>query len=151
MELNKLSWQLHRVPPSCVTSMSQSLVKSPNTMAIEWLLSAKHSAPGASWGGSIAPWKSALEIQSQAVVAHTFNPSTFPEAGRFLNLRPAWSTESQDSHRETLSQKTRKEKKRERESFLLPILNIPLEAALPAFSLHCKVANYKESLGQTGE
>lgn len=33
--------------------------------------------------------------------------------------------------------------------FLLPISDMPLEAALPAFSLHCKVANYKESLGQT--
>jgi major histocompatibility complex class I len=28
------------------------------------------------------------------VVAHTFNPSTWEtEAGRFLNSRPAWSTE----------------------------------------------------------
>jgi major histocompatibility complex class I len=28
------------------------------------------------------------------VVAHAFNPSTWEaEAGRFLNLRPAWSTE----------------------------------------------------------
>jgi major histocompatibility complex class I len=27
------------------------------------------------------------------VVAHTFNPSTWEaEAGKFLNLRPAWST-----------------------------------------------------------
>jgi hypothetical protein len=31
---------------------------------------------------------------SQAVVAHTFNPSTWEaEAGRFLNSWPAWSTE----------------------------------------------------------
>jgi hypothetical protein len=31
---------------------------------------------------------------SQAVVAHAFNPSTWEtEAGRFLNSRPAWSTE----------------------------------------------------------
>jgi hypothetical protein len=30
------------------------------------------------------------------VVAHTFNPSTWEaEAGRFLSLRPAWSTDSQ--------------------------------------------------------
>jgi hypothetical protein len=30
---------------------------------------------------------------SQAVVAHAFNPSTWEaEAGRFLSLRPAWST-----------------------------------------------------------
>jgi hypothetical protein len=31
---------------------------------------------------------------SQAVVTHAFNPSTWEaEAGRFLSLRPAWSTE----------------------------------------------------------
>jgi hypothetical protein len=31
---------------------------------------------------------------SQAVVVHTFNPSAWEaEAGRFLSLRPAWSTE----------------------------------------------------------
>jgi hypothetical protein len=31
---------------------------------------------------------------SRAVVAHTFNPSTWEaEAGRFLSSRPAWSTE----------------------------------------------------------
>jgi hypothetical protein len=31
---------------------------------------------------------------SWAVVAHAFNPSTWEaEAGRFLSLRPAWSTE----------------------------------------------------------
>jgi hypothetical protein len=30
----------------------------------------------------------------QAVVAHAFNPSIWEaEAGRFLSLRPAWSTE----------------------------------------------------------
>jgi hypothetical protein len=29
-------------------------------------------------------------LEGQAVVAHTFNPST--EAGEFLNSRPAWST-----------------------------------------------------------
>jgi hypothetical protein len=30
----------------------------------------------------------------QGMVAHTFNPSTWEaEAGRFLSLRPAWSTE----------------------------------------------------------
>jgi hypothetical protein len=30
----------------------------------------------------------------QAVVAHTFSPSTWEaEAGRFLSSRPAWSTE----------------------------------------------------------
>jgi hypothetical protein len=31
---------------------------------------------------------------SRAVVMHTFDPSTWEgEAGRFLSLRPAWSTE----------------------------------------------------------
>jgi hypothetical protein len=43
------------------------------------------------------------------VVAHTFNPSTWEaEAGGFLSLRPAWSTEWDPEqpglHRETLSQ-----------------------------------------------
>jgi hypothetical protein len=34
-------------------------------------------------------------IESQAVVAHNFNPSTWEEqeGGGFLSLRPAWSTE----------------------------------------------------------
>jgi hypothetical protein len=33
------------------------------------------------------------ERKSRAVVAHAFNPSTREaEAGRFLSLRPAWST-----------------------------------------------------------
>jgi major histocompatibility complex class I len=33
-------------------------------------------------------------LWSQAVVAHVFNPSTWEEeAGRFVSLRPAWSTE----------------------------------------------------------
>jgi hypothetical protein len=33
-------------------------------------------------------------LLSQAVVAHTFNPSTWvAEASRFLSWRPAWSTE----------------------------------------------------------
>jgi hypothetical protein len=32
-------------------------------------------------------------VQSQVVVAHTFNPSTWEaEAGGFLSSRPAWST-----------------------------------------------------------
>jgi hypothetical protein len=31
---------------------------------------------------------------SRVVMAHTFNPNTWEaEAGRFLSLRPAWSTE----------------------------------------------------------
>jgi hypothetical protein len=43
------------------------------------------------------------------VVAHAYNPSTWEaEAGRFLSLRPAWSTEwvpgQPGLHRETLSQ-----------------------------------------------
>jgi hypothetical protein len=48
------------------------------------------------------------------MVAHAFNPSTWEaEAGRFLSLRPAWSTEwvpgQPGLHRETLSQKTNKQ------------------------------------------
>jgi hypothetical protein len=50
--------------------------------------------------------------QRQAVVAHAFNPSTWEaDAGRFLSLRPAWSTERVPGqpglHRENLSRKTK--------------------------------------------
>jgi hypothetical protein len=52
---------------------------------------------------------------SQAVVVHAFNPSTWEaEAGKFLNLRPARSTEwvpgQPGLYRETLSQKTKQNK-----------------------------------------
>jgi hypothetical protein len=44
-------------------------------------------------------------------VAHAFNPSTpEAEAGRFLSLRPAWSTRQPGLHRETLSRKNQKTK-----------------------------------------
>jgi hypothetical protein len=55
------------------------------------------------------------------VVAHAFNPRIWEaEAGRFLSLRPAWSTKrvpgQPELYRETISRKTkRKKKKRERE------------------------------------
>ena len=54
------------------------------------------------------------------MVAHTFNPSTQEaEAGGFLSSRPAWSTEwvtgQSGLHRENLSQKTKKERKKEKE------------------------------------
>jgi hypothetical protein len=54
--------------------------------------------------------KKKKKVQSQAVVAHAFNPSTREaDAGEFLSSRPAWSTEdSQD--RETLSRKEKKTK-----------------------------------------
>jgi hypothetical protein len=63
------------------------------------------------------------DIQSWAVVVHTFNPSAREaEAGRFLSSRPAWSTKwvpgQPGLHRETLSRTPRnpspKEKKKER-------------------------------------
>jgi hypothetical protein len=48
------------------------------------------------------------------MVAHAFNPSTWEaEAGRFLSLRPAWSTKGVPGqpglHRETLAGKTNKQ------------------------------------------
>jgi hypothetical protein len=48
-------------------------------------------------------------------VAHAFNPNTWEaEAGRFLSLRPAWSTEwvprQPGLYRKTLSQKTKQNK-----------------------------------------
>jgi hypothetical protein len=71
-----------------------------------------------------------LEVrQSQAVVAHTFNPSTWEaeaEAGGFLSSRPAWSTKwvpgqpvlrrdtpSQNRTEQNRTQKRREEKRRE--------------------------------------
>jgi hypothetical protein len=50
------------------------------------------------------------------MVAHAFNPSTWEaEAGRFLSLRPAWSTKwvlgQPGLHRETLSRKQTKQNK----------------------------------------
>jgi hypothetical protein len=54
-------------------------------------------------------------VRSRAVVAHAFNPSTREaEAGGFLSLRPAWSTEFQDSQGYTEKpclEKTTKKKK----------------------------------------
>ena len=49
-------------------------------------------------------------LKNQALVAHTFNPRTQKsEAGRFLSLRPVWSTKwvpgQPGLYRETLSQK----------------------------------------------
>ena len=54
---------------------------------------------------------------SQAMVAHTFNPSSWEaEADGFLSLRPAWSTEwapgQPGLYRETLSEKPKKRKKK---------------------------------------
>jgi hypothetical protein len=53
-----------------------------------------------------------------SVVALAFNPSIQEaEAGGFLSSRPAWSTESVPGqpglHRQTLSQKPKKKKKKE--------------------------------------
>jgi hypothetical protein len=52
------------------------------------------------------------------MVAHAFNPSTLEaEAGGFLSLRPAWSTEwvpeQPELHRETLSQTKQNKQKQE--------------------------------------
>jgi hypothetical protein len=53
---------------------------------------------------------------SWAVVVHAFNPSTWnTEAGRFLSLRPAWSTEwvpgQPEIYRKILSQKNKQKQK----------------------------------------
>ena len=55
-------------------------------------------------------------ITGGAVVAHAFNPSTWEaEAGRFLGLRPAWSTKwvsgQPGLYRETLFRKKTKKNK----------------------------------------
>jgi hypothetical protein len=57
----------------------------------------------------------------QAVVAHTFNLSIWEvEEGRFLSLRPAWSTEwvpgQPGLHRETLSQKNNNKTKQNKQT-----------------------------------
>ena len=67
-----------------------------------------------------------LEKTCLAVVAHTFNPSTWEaEAGRFLSLRPAWSTEwvpgQPELYRETLSWKTNKQTKEWRRVFTVSL------------------------------
>jgi hypothetical protein len=47
------------------------------------------------------------------MVAHAFNPSTWEaEAGRFLSLRPTWSTEFQDSQGYTEKPCLKKKKKK---------------------------------------
>jgi hypothetical protein len=53
---------------------------------------------------------------------HAFNPSTWEaEAGRFLSLRPAWSTEGVPGqpglHRETLSRKNKTNKQKQKKDF----------------------------------
>jgi hypothetical protein len=58
-----------------------------------------------------------IERIQPGVVAHAFNPSTWEaEAGGFLSSKPAWSTERVPGqpglHRETLSRKTKKKKKK---------------------------------------
>jgi hypothetical protein len=54
------------------------------------------------------------------MVAHAFNPSTWEaEAGRFLSLGPAWSTEwvpgQPGLYRETLSRKTKNKQTKKNE------------------------------------
>jgi hypothetical protein len=66
------------------------------------------------------------------VVAHAFNPSTREaEAGRFLSLKPAWSTKWVPGHpglyRKTLSRKTKKKKKKKR--FFCQNINCFIESA----------------------
>jgi hypothetical protein len=56
-------------------------------------------------------------MKDPGMVAHAFNPSTWEtEAGGFLSSKPAWSTEwvagQPGLHRETLSLKTGKKKKK---------------------------------------
>jgi hypothetical protein len=74
------------------------------------------------------------------VVAHAFNPSTWEaEAGGFLSLRPAWSTEQVPGqpglHRETLSGKNKKqnETKKECSGHLLSPFSYCVESFLLGF------------------
>jgi hypothetical protein len=49
------------------------------------------------------------------MLAHAFNPSTLEaEAGRFLSLRPAWSTKFQDSQGYTEKHCLKKQKEMKR-------------------------------------
>jgi hypothetical protein len=74
------------------------------------------------------------EHLSQAVVVHPFDPSTWEaEAGRFLSLRPAWSTEwvpgQPGLHRETLfwkNKQTNKQKTKQNKKWAFNRMQIPL-------------------------
>jgi hypothetical protein len=84
------------------------------------------------WGFLSRLWPFSSWIKdaySWAVMAHTFDPSTWEaKAGRFLSLRPAWSTEwvpgQPGLHRETLSWKT-KQNKTKQDTHNLYIYNKP--------------------------
>jgi hypothetical protein len=77
------------------------------------------------------------------VVVHAFNPSTQEaEAGRFLSLRPAWSTKwvpgQHGLYRETLSRKTKKKKKKK------DIWYEPLAYSLSLFLTHTHTPAYTQ-------
>jgi hypothetical protein len=68
-------------------------------------------------GSLISSSKFLKRISKPGLVAQAFNPSTREaEAGRFLSLRPAWSTKwvpgQPELHTETLSRKTKQTNKR---------------------------------------
>jgi hypothetical protein len=80
-------------------------------------------------------------IYGQAVMVYAFNPSTWEaEAGIFLSLRPAWSTEwvprQPGLFRETRSQKTNKQNENKKQKLETTKKNFIYEYIISSFLLH---------------
>jgi hypothetical protein len=81
---------------------------------------------------------------------YTFNPSTWEaEAGKFLSLRPAWSTKrvpgQPELHRETLSRKTKKTKTKTKTPNEQYPVSLPLlQRLFIPFATFAKVAGSSE-------
>jgi hypothetical protein len=74
------------------------------------------------------------------MVVHGFNPSTWEaEAGRFLSLRPAWSTKlvpgQPGLYRETLSQKTNKQTNKNKAKYFKNSINFQTYSIFSDFFL----------------
>jgi hypothetical protein len=80
-------------------------------------------------GSDILNTELSLKDSGWAVVAHTFNPSTWEvEAGGFLSSRPAWSTvqsEFQDSQGCTEKPCLGKKKKKKKKKKTVCLLSLP--------------------------
>jgi hypothetical protein len=92
--------------------MSKYAYKKNVALNLDWPPSAHHQKRHVAFWNKRWAWP---------VVAHAFNPSTWEaEAGGFLSLRPAWSTEwvpgQPGLHRETLSRKTKPKQQQQKQN-----------------------------------